>query len=38
LLRNPNAHLDADPMHKAANLIGDQIAAAIADQSEKKGR
>ena len=24
------AHLDADPMHKAANLIGSQIAAALA--------
>jgi integrase len=23
------AHLDADPMHKAANLIGSQIAAAL---------
>jgi integrase len=25
------AHLDADPMHKAANLIGSQIAAALSD-------
>ena len=24
------AHLDADPIHKAANLIGSQIAAALA--------
>ena len=28
------AHLDADPMHKAANIIGSQIAAAIAHKPE----
>jgi len=30
------AHLDADPMHKAANLIGAQIAAALEDKSKDK--
>ena len=27
------AHLDADPMHKAANLIGSQISAALEDKT-----
>jgi integrase len=29
------AHLDADPLHKAANLIGSQIAAALGSESQK---
>ncbi len=30
------AHLDADPMHKAANLIGSQIAAALAPPRDQE--
>jgi integrase len=32
------AHLDADPMHKAANLIGAQVAAALAAPDGTPGK